>query len=94
VTGSDAVLGNFLKIIFIRDFLKSASPSVTRHLLIGTRKQLAFLANVKTRKMIQQAILTDASDPLPSANAKIITDGKLLRSSQNGIMETSWRHEA
>src|SRR5262249_5679767 len=36
VTGSDAVFDNFLQIIFIRNFLKSASPSVTRHLSRNT----------------------------------------------------------
>ena len=40
MTGSDAVFGNFPWIIFIRDFLKSASASVTRHLpTTGSRVQ-------------------------------------------------------
>ena len=32
MTGRNVVFDNFLLIIFIGDFLKSASPSVTRHL--------------------------------------------------------------
>jgi hypothetical protein len=32
VTGGDALFGNFARVIFIRDFLKTASPTVIRHL--------------------------------------------------------------